>query len=61
MLLHRFDKHNYKLTVVSPSPILPGAIWPHIVPGVFFAVTVAKKNGTTGMVNVKTADDRKAK
>lgn len=27
----------------------------------FFAVTVAKKNGTTGMVNVETADDRKAK
>jgi hypothetical protein len=46
---------------LHPSPILPGAIWPHIVPGVFFAVTVAKKNGTTGMVNVKTADGRKAK
>ena len=28
---------------------------------VFFAVTVVKKNGTTGMVNIKTADDRKAK
>ena len=29
--------------------------------GCFFAVTVVKKNGTTGMVNIKTADDRKAK